>query len=129
MDHLTDKFEPFDLIITDLRMPILGGETILGAVSAALPHVPVIIITAFGTPELRAECLQKGAAGFLEKPLDTPQLLEAIEWAFSPGKRNSSRWALRRRGAKRANVSTCDTDPDLFGQARGLAPGSGSSDS
>jgi len=83
MEHLTNKSERFDLIITDLRMPILGGRTILGAASVALPHVPVIIITAFGSPELKAECLSTGAAAFLEKPLDTPQLLAAIERVFS----------------------------------------------
>jgi two-component system, NtrC family, response regulator AtoC len=129
MDHLTDKFEPFDLIITDLRMPILGGETILGAVSAALPHVPVIIITAFGTPELRAECLRKGAAAFLEKPLDTPQLLEAIASGLSLRKPPSSPRPLRRRGVNKANVSTSDTEFNFFGRTGGPAPGSGSSDS
>src|SRR5689334_1738197 len=79
MEHLTKKLEHFDLIITDLKMPILGGQTILGAVSVALPHVPVIVITAFGTSELKDECLGRGAAAFLEKPLDTSQLLAAIE--------------------------------------------------
>src|SRR5215469_8649671 len=84
MEHLTDKWERFDLIITDLRMPILGGQTILGAITVARPDLPVIVITAFGNPELKAECLRAGAAAFLEKPLDTQQLLEAIEQAFSP---------------------------------------------
>src|SRR5690349_1707530 len=82
MERLADKQGCFDLIITDLRMPILDGQSILGAVKAALPRMPVIVITAFGSPELKAECLDKGAAAFLEKPLDTPQLLEAIERVF-----------------------------------------------
>jgi two-component system response regulator FlrC len=86
LEHLTDKFERFDLILTDLRMPILSGQTILGAVTAALPQVPVIIMTAFGSPELKAECLQRGAAAFLEKPLETPPLLEAIHRALRPAK-------------------------------------------
>jgi two-component system, NtrC family, response regulator AtoC len=83
MEKLSDEQGCFDLIITDLRMPVLGGRSILGAVRASLPEVPVIVITAFGTPELRAECQQRGAAAFLEKPIDTAQLLTAIDRAFS----------------------------------------------
>jgi DNA-binding NtrC family response regulator len=85
LDHLTRHSRQFDLIITDLRMPILGGQTILGAASVALPDIPVIVITAFGTPELKAQCLQRGAAAFLEKPLDTIHLLAAIGSALSRG--------------------------------------------
>ena len=79
MERLADNQGHFDLIITDLRMPILNGKSVLGAVKAALPEVPVIVMTAYGSPEVEAECLDKGAAAFLEKPLDTPQLLAAID--------------------------------------------------
>lgn len=112
MDHLTERFERFDLIITDLRMPILGGETILRAVALALPELPIIIITAFGTPELKAECLNKGAAAFLEKPLNTSQLLEAIESAFSAGKRDSPRRTLRRKTAKVGHAARSAAEDD-----------------
>jgi two-component system NtrC family response regulator len=79
LDHLANKCERFDLAITDLRMPIIGGRAILRAVAAAFPPVPVIILTAFGTAELEAQCVGEGAAAFLEKPLDTPRLLAVIE--------------------------------------------------
>ena len=84
MERLADNQGHFDLVITDLRMPILNGKSILGAVKAALPAVPVIVITAYGSPEVEAECLAKGAAAFLEKPLDTPRLA-ALEHACSQG--------------------------------------------
>lgn len=112
MERLADNEGHFDLIITDLRMPILNGKSILGAVKAALPKVPVIVMTAFGNPELEAECLDKGAAAFLEKPLDTPQLLAAIERVFSvrtPGRK----WGLHRlRNLRKpkAAVSNGQTD-------------------
>lgn len=97
MEHLTDRFERYDLVITDLRMPILGGETILRAVKAALPRIPVIVITAFGNPEVRTDCLRNGAAAFLEKPLETPELLQAVSRALAPCETNH----LRRTGNKR----------------------------
>jgi DNA-binding NtrC family response regulator len=86
MEHLTSKEERFDLIITDLRMPLLGGRAILGVVTVAFPQVPVVIMTAFGSSDLKVECLREGATAFLEKPLDTPELLAALESAFSKRK-------------------------------------------
>jgi DNA-binding NtrC family response regulator len=114
MEHLTNRSERFDLIITDLRMPILGGQTILGAVAIALPDVPVIIITAFGNSELEAQCLRQGAAAFLEKPLDTQQLLAAIERVFSPSKPGGSHRVRHRRGVKQGNALVPATHTDFF---------------
>jgi DNA-binding NtrC family response regulator len=68
-----------DLVITDLRMPPASGLGALQAIRQFLPALPVIVLTAFGTPDIRAECLRLGASAFLEKPLDTPQLLNIIE--------------------------------------------------
>ena len=42
------------------------------------------MLTAFGSPDVKAECLRQGAVAFLEKPLDTGQLLAAIEDVFAP---------------------------------------------
>ena len=102
IDHLTDKFDRYDLVITDLRMPILGGETILRAVKNALPHIPVIVITAFGNPQAKDECFRNGAAAFLEKPLETPELLAAIDNAFASA---GAHTAHRPRDAKRTDDS------------------------
>lgn len=79
IEHLASRKKPFDLVITDLRLPFVNGKSILNAVKVAFPNVPVIIITAFGSPEMKAQCLAEGASAFLEKPLDTPRLLAAIE--------------------------------------------------
>jgi FixJ family two-component response regulator len=82
MDELAKKRDQFDLVVTDLRMPVVSGKTILSAVKTAFPLLPVIIITAFGTPELKTECLREGAAAFLEKPVDSSHLLSAIHVAL-----------------------------------------------
>ncbi len=111
IERLDENQGSFDLIITDLRMPILNGERLLRAVKAALPKVPVIVITAFGSPEKRAECRKDGAAAFLEKPLDTSQLLAAIDEVITAseaaqersGGRLSQLWtrSIKPRGSKR----------------------------
>ena len=113
MERLADNQGHFDLIITDLRMPILNGNSVLGAVKAALPEVPVIVMTAFGSPEVEAECLEKGAAAFLEKPLDTPQLLAALERVFSTSKARRKLWLRRPRSLCKPKASTSETQTDL----------------
>ena len=125
MERLADNQGHFDLIITDLRMPILNGKSVLGAVKTALPEVPVIVMTAFGSPEVEAECLEKGAAAFLEKPLDTPQLLAAINGVFAAQK-PARKWGLRRpRGLRKPKASTSEKQTDLSSRT-GLAQASGS---
>ncbi len=88
MEILTARQKPIDLVITDLRMPLVTGMTVVYAIHEVFPELPVIVLTAFGNSELKAECLKEGATAFLEKPLDTPQLLAAVEHALGSRKLN-----------------------------------------
>jgi DNA-binding NtrC family response regulator len=81
---LTNGQQRFDLIITDLRMPAIDGMGILRGVKQVYPEVPVIIITAFGSAEVKAQSMREGAAAFLEKPMDVPQLLATIDRVLAP---------------------------------------------
>ena len=79
------KGEVFDLIIADLMMEPLNGLDLLALVRQYHPRCPVIIMTAFGTPETRAEALRFGAVDFLEKPLQAPDLLARITQILATG--------------------------------------------
>jgi DNA-binding NtrC family response regulator len=68
------KSEPFNLVIGDLRMEPLDGVDLLTLARRYCPQCRVMIVTAFGSHEARAECLKRGAADFLEKPLDAGDL-------------------------------------------------------
>ncbi len=83
IEVLTARQKKVDLVITDLRMPVLTGITVVYAIHRVFPELPVIVLTAFGSPELEAECRRQGAAAFLEKPLDTPHLLSAVQKALA----------------------------------------------
>ena len=83
IEHLLSHDRDMDLIITDIRMPLLDGIEVLDIVKANRPTVPVIVITAYGGPEAEAEVRGSGAAAYLEKPVDSPRLLEAIRRALS----------------------------------------------
>jgi len=79
--------ESFDLVITDIRMPGLTGLDILPGIKKLQPEVPVIVITAFGSEEVYRRSIERGAAGYLEKPIHTNKLKTLIhEMVFSKGK-------------------------------------------
>lgn len=67
-----------DLILTDLRMPIMGGIELLGNCSAKLPSVPVVVISGAGLMEDVINALRLGAFDYLTKPIKDPSLLQAV---------------------------------------------------
>jgi DNA-binding NtrC family response regulator len=85
---ITGREKGIDLIITDLWMPIDTGTgmTVIYVVHELFPLLPVIVLTAFGSPYVKTECLRQGASAILEKPVDTPKLLAAIEGVFASQK-------------------------------------------
>jgi two-component system NtrC family response regulator len=63
------KTDLVSLIITDERMPDLSGTELLSEVKITHQHIPVILITAYGSVSLAVEALKKGAFYFFEKPI------------------------------------------------------------
>ncbi|MCX7881632.1 MAG: response regulator [Brevinematales bacterium] len=70
--------EPFDVVISDIRMPEMSGIEVLKKVREQNPHCPVIIMTAYGDVETAIACINHHAYGFLPKPLNFPELLAMI---------------------------------------------------
>lgn len=100
LDILTERKLRFDLLITDLRMPFVTGLTVVYSVHKMFPALPIIVLTAFGSPEVKAECCRQGASAFLEKPLDTAALLEVIEGVIATHPANPEASAGREAGIK-----------------------------
>ena len=63
-----------DLMISDIRMPGCSGLNILWAARSFNWGVPIILITAFGSPETHAEARSLGAVAVLDKPFDVDDL-------------------------------------------------------
>jgi len=70
--------EPFDLLLTDQKMPGLSGLELLEAARAVTPAVAVIIMTAYGTIETAVAAIKGGAADYLTKPVNLDELLHRI---------------------------------------------------
>jgi two-component system chemotaxis response regulator CheY len=75
------KEAPTDLLVTDLNMPIMDGETLLKWVkgSPKLTDVPVVVITSAGNPAKEALLSDLGAFAVLDKPISPATLLKKLE--------------------------------------------------
>lgn len=75
-----------DICVTDIRMPIMDGFELLVVMNARFPTIPVIVMSAYGSPELE-EKLESigGMVRFLEKPMPFERLLECLEDSFRRG--------------------------------------------
>ena len=69
----------FDLIVTDLRMPKMGGLEFIAKLRDFNPDVKVVIITAFGSFKTYHKSNQLGVVKYLNKPVRAKDLKEAIE--------------------------------------------------
>ncbi len=75
--------DDYDLVLTDLRMPKMGGTELLQTMSEKYPKIPKIILTGYGTTEDIILALKTGAYDFLTKPITDFKILEhSIERAL-----------------------------------------------
>ncbi len=78
---LTER--PFDLIVTDLRMPRMNGLDLLRNIRAMSPLVPVLIVTAFGEWTTYIEAMDCGCVDYLNKPVRREDILMAARKALA----------------------------------------------
>ncbi|MFP6664219.1 MAG: sigma-54 dependent transcriptional regulator [Deltaproteobacteria bacterium] len=68
----------FDLVVTDLNMPVMDGMALLHEIETLAIHPPVIVLTGFGTVQSAVEAMKHGAADYLIKPCDPDELKMVI---------------------------------------------------
>ncbi|MBW2064068.1 MAG: response regulator [Deltaproteobacteria bacterium] len=79
MDLLAEK--PVDIILLDLKMPVMSGEEVLEKTRTLYPDIPVIIVTGHGTVDSAVDCMKKGAYDFITKPFQIDQFLMTVNRA------------------------------------------------
>jgi len=77
-----------DLVLTDLKMPILDGYDVLRYVQQSWPQVPVVLMTAYGSPTVEEEARQLGASGYLAKPFEFEALARILRQIRAGGETN-----------------------------------------
>jgi DNA-binding NtrC family response regulator len=79
----------YDLVVTDLKMPLVDGIDLIGIVKNIDAAMPIIVITAYGTIETAEEAIQKGAYDFITKPFRKETILitikRGLEWKRMQG--------------------------------------------
>ncbi|HEV2330320.1 MAG TPA: sigma-54 dependent transcriptional regulator [Verrucomicrobiae bacterium] len=73
--------EPFNAVITDLKLPGMSGLDLVSQLHTGQPRLPIILVTAFGTTQTAIEATKLGAYDYLLKPFNIPQLLELVRRA------------------------------------------------
>jgi len=70
--------QPFDLVLTDLRMEPVDGLEVVRAARACVPPVDAIVVTAYGSVDAAVEAMRLGAIDFMTKPVTADQLRQRV---------------------------------------------------
>ena len=103
--------EQYSVVITDLRLPGLGGLDLVAQLHAAKPKQPIILMTAHGTTETAIEATKLGACDYLLKPFEADELLDLVASAVASSRLMSEPVAM---GEARMNRSA------IIGQSRAM---------
>lgn len=73
---------PYDIVLTDIRMPEIGGLIVLRDIKRQKPELPVVIITGYASVQSAVQAMKLGAADYMEKPFDPDQLVRSAKDAI-----------------------------------------------
>jgi two-component system response regulator PilR (NtrC family) len=75
---LVEAGEEFDLVLTDLKMPVIDGMGVLEAVKGATPETQVLMMTAYASAETAIEAMKKGAYDYVQKPFNVDEIAVVV---------------------------------------------------
>ncbi len=108
ISDLLDRMQP-DVILTDIRMPGISGLSLLQAINAKAPEIPVIIMTAHTDLESAVASYSGGAFEYLPKPFDIDEAVKLVQRAIE-----------HRRRQKTETVTAIGPTPDIIGAAASM---------
>ena len=74
--------EPFDLILTDVKMPVMDGFTLMKNLGELTDEVPIIVITSFGDIDVAVDAIRLGAYDYIVKPFNISQVTISVRRAL-----------------------------------------------
>jgi len=80
----------FDLIFTDVSLPDGSGIDLLGEIKRRCPDCPVIVITAYPSPEAARDTFRMGAFDYITKPIRQREVMQSVELAFRQKQQNEA---------------------------------------
>ena len=89
--------EAFDLVLLDVKMPGMDGLEVLGRLRSMNETLPIVMISAHGTPGTAVDAIRRGALDFLEKPFEsTERLRVTIQNALEQGRLRDENRSLKK---------------------------------
>ncbi|MBD3336374.1 MAG: response regulator [Candidatus Eisenbacteria bacterium] len=120
------KDESFDVLVTDVRMPGMDGVTLLETVKKDWPHMPVVILTAYGSEAASRQAMAKGAFQFLEKKAKNEEISLVIRNAMAMRRIQSQnqvlKQELRRNHRERPIIGTSESMERVMRMVDRVAP-------
>ncbi len=117
---------PYDLVITDLKMPKIDGIKVLEETKKSNPQISVIILTAYATIETAVEAIQKGAYDYITKPFRRERILltidKVMQWQKMVTENLALRKALEERGDPSPLIGTTPVMREIDERIRQVAP-------
>ncbi len=106
---------PFDIVLTDLRLPAADGLTLLQTVKQKDPDLPVVLMTGHGDIPTAIQAIREGAYDFLQKPFGREELLAVIARAV-----DQYRLVLENRQLKNRLAAASGIDQILLGDSTAI---------
>jgi len=82
--------EPFDIVLTDIRMPLIDGMRVLRDIKRLKPSLPVLIITGYASIGSAVQAMKLGAADYIEKPFTPDELIRKVSSAIEASEKGPS---------------------------------------
>jgi PAS domain S-box-containing protein len=96
LDEAAAAGTPFDLLVTDMQMPVMDGYTLARTLRARGDRLPIVALTAHAMAEDRIRCLEAGCDDYASKPIDRPVLLATCARWLAPEREPADRPAAER---------------------------------
>ncbi|MBW2593008.1 MAG: sigma-54-dependent Fis family transcriptional regulator [Deltaproteobacteria bacterium] len=120
------KNQPFDMVITDLKMPEMDGIQLLEHLKKIGSDVSVVVMTAYGTIETAVEATQKGAYDYITKPFRRERILltieKVMEWQTLVKENQALKKALVERDEMSDIIGATPIMEEIFKRVRQVAP-------
>jgi DNA-binding NtrC family response regulator len=103
----------YALILTDIRMPDVGGMRVLRDVKRIHPELPVVMITGYASVESSVQAMKLGAADYIEKPFEPEDLLKAVNAALGATEEPEEQALIHKKEMSRV-LERAESDDDFF---------------
>jgi DNA-binding NtrC family response regulator len=103
----------YDVILSDIRMPDIGGMRVLRDVKRIHPSLPVIMITGYASVDSAVQAMKLGAADYIEKPFEPEQLIDSVNRALGVSPEAEEQGLIHKDEVAKV-LERAESDDDFF---------------